>query len=70
MTNKQKKTLFLLSGFLTAIVFISSILDAQPGSIFGSIWLFRLGWLIMTISSFTSYYNIKKSENESNETKS
>jgi len=66
MTNKNKKTLFLISGIITGIVFISSILDAQPGSIFGSIWLFRLGWLIMTISSFMSYYNIKKSEKESN----
>lgn len=62
MTNKNKKTLFLISGILTAVVFISSILDAEPGSLLGSIWLFRLGWLIMTVSSFTSYYNLRKTE--------
>lgn len=55
-----------MSGILTGIVFISTILDAQPGSLFGSIWLFRLGWLILTISSFINYYNIKKTEKESN----
>lgn len=55
-----------MSGILTGIVFISSILDSEPGSLFGSIWLFRLGWLIMTISSFVSYYNIIKSEKKSN----
>ena len=66
MTTKNKKTLFLISGILTGIVFISSMLDSEPGSLFGSIWLFRLGWLVMTVSSFTSYYNIIKSEKESN----
>ena len=66
MTTKNKKTLFLISGILTGIVFISSIFDSEPGSLFGSIWLFRLGWLVITVSSFTSYYNIIKSEKESN----
>ena len=66
MTNKNKKTLFLISAVLTGIVFISSIFDSEPGSLFGSIWLFRLGWLIMSASSFLSYYNIKKSEKNSN----
>ena len=66
MTDKNKKTLFLISGILTGIVFTSSILDSEPDSLFGSIWLFRLGWLIMTVSSFLSYYNIKKSEKKSN----
>jgi len=58
----NKKILFLMSGILTLIVFISSLLDSEPGSLFGSIWLFRLGWLIMSVSSFISYYNIKKAE--------
>ena len=65
MTNKSKKTLFLMSGILTGIVFIGSILDAEPGTLFGSIWLFRLGWLIMAVSSFASYYNLVKSEKKS-----
>ncbi len=55
-----------MSGILTGIVFISSILDSKPGSLFGSVWLFRIGWLIMTVSSFLNYYNIKKSEEKSN----
>ena len=66
MTTKNKKTLFLISGILTGIAFISSIFDSEPGSLFGSIWLFRLGWLVMTVSSFTSYFNIRKSEKGSN----
>jgi hypothetical protein len=61
----MKKNLCLIAGILTGIVFISSLLDSEPGSLFGSIWLFRLGWLIMTISSFMTYRNIKKSEKES-----
>ncbi len=66
MTIKTKKTLSLISGILTGIVFIASIFDSEPGSLFGSIWLFRLGWLIMSASSFLSYYNINKSEKKSN----
>jgi hypothetical protein len=60
----MKKNLCLIAGILTGIVFISSLLDSEPGSLFGSIWLFRLGWLIMTISSFMTYRNMKKSEKE------
>ena len=66
MTTKNKKTLFLISGISTGILFISSIFDSDPGSLFGSIWLFRLGWLAMTVSSFLGYYNIKKLEKKSN----
>jgi hypothetical protein len=58
----NKKNLYLIAGILTGIVFISALLDSEPGSFFGSIWLFRLGWLVMTISSFTSYYKIQKAE--------
>ena len=61
-----KKNLYLIAGILTGIVFVSSIFDSEPGSLFGSIWLFRLGWLIMTVSSFMSYYRIKQSGKESN----
>ncbi len=59
----NKKNLCLISGILTLIVFISSLLDSESGSLFGSIWLFRLGWLIMSILSFMSYYRIKKPAN-------
>lgn len=62
----NKKNLYLIAGILTGIVFISSLLDSEPGSLFGSIWLFRLGWLVMTISSFMSYRKIKESEKASN----
>jgi uncharacterized membrane protein len=61
----MKKNLCLIAGILTGIVFLSSLLDSEPSSLFGSIWLFRLGWLIMTISSFMTYRNIKKSERKS-----
>jgi|GEM_PF-2546651 len=62
MTNKNKKTLFLMSGILTGIVFISSILDAVPGTLFGSIWFFRIAWLLMSVSAFLNYYNLRKTE--------
>lgn len=58
--NKEK--LFLIAGILTGIVFFNSLLDAESGSLFGSIWLFRFGWLIMSISSFISYHKIKKTK--------
>ena len=58
----NKKNLYLISGILTSIVFISSILDAEPGSLFGSVWLFRLGWLVMSIASLSSYFKLKKAE--------
>ncbi len=62
----NKKNLYLIAGTLSGIVFVSSLLDAEPGAILGSIWLFRLGWLIMTASAFISYFNLKKSEKEAN----
>jgi hypothetical protein len=58
----NKKNLFLISGILTSIVFISSLLDSDPGTLFGSIWLFRLGWLIMSIAAFVGYLNLRKGE--------
>ncbi len=62
MTNKNKKTLFLISGMLAGIVFISAMIDTEPGSLLGSIWLFRFGWLAMSASAFISYYNLRKTE--------
>ena len=62
----NKKNLYLLAGILTGIVFVSSLLDAEAGTLLGSIWLFRLGWLAMSVSSIMSYMKVKKSEKESN----
>lgn len=61
----KKKNLYLIAGTLTGIVFISSLLDPEPGSLFGSVWLFRLGWLLMSIPSFVNYFKIKKAEKNS-----
>ena len=58
----NKKNLYLAAGILTGIVFISSLLDSESSTLFGSIWLYRLGWLIMSISSFMSYNKIKTPE--------
>ncbi|MTI39204.1 hypothetical protein [Fulvivirga lutimaris] len=60
----MKKNLYLIAGILTGLIFISSLLDSQPGSLFGSVWLFRLGWLIMAISSIMSYFKIRKGEKQ------
>ena len=57
-----KKNLFLISGILTGIVFISSLFDSDPPSTFGSVWVFRIGMLLLSITSLTSYKKIKKSE--------
>ena len=62
----NKKNLFLISGILTGIVFINSLFDAESGSLFGSVWLFRLGWLIMSATALMNYFKIKKTEKESN----
>jgi len=58
----NKKKLYLIAGILTGIVFISALFDTEPRSLFGSIWLFRLGLLIMTLAAFMSYYKITQSE--------
>lgn len=65
MTTKSKKTLYLISGILSIIIFIISMLDSEPGTLFGSIWLFRLGWLMLALSSFAAYYYLIKSEKDS-----
>ncbi len=58
----KKKNLYLLAGILTGIVFISTLLDPETESLFGSIWLFRLSWLAMSIPSFIAYFKIKRTE--------
>lgn len=61
----NKKILFLMSGVLTGIVFISTLFDPESGTLFGSVWFFRAGWLIMSVSSLYNYVKVKKSEKES-----
>ena len=67
--NKKmnKKNLYLFAGILTAIVFVSHLFDSEPKRIFGisaSIWIVRLGWLAMSVSSFGNYFKLKKAENK------
>ncbi len=58
----NKKILFLITAILASIVFISSIFDADPGTLFGSVWGFRIGWFIMALAAFLNYNRLKKSE--------
>ncbi|MEM9917340.1 MAG: hypothetical protein AAF990_04550 [Bacteroidota bacterium] len=58
----NKKNWYLIVGILTGIVFVGSLLESEPGSFLGSIWLFRFEWLIMTASFFMSYYSMRKAE--------
>lgn len=58
----NKKTLFLITAILAFIVFISSLVDSEPGTLLGSVWIFRFGWLIMSFAAFMNYNRIKKSE--------
>ena len=65
----KKKNLYLIAGILAFVVFISYLFDSEPKRIFGisaNIWIIRLGWLAMTVSSFGNYFKIKKAEKEIN----
>ena len=61
----NKKTLFLITAILASIIFVSSLLDSDPGTLLGSVWIFRFGWLIMALAAFLNYNRLKKSEKKS-----
>ncbi|NER16482.1 hypothetical protein [Spongiivirga citrea] len=60
----NRKNLHLVTGILTGIVFISALLDSDAGTLFGSIWLFRGAFLLISVASLLSYFKIKKSEKD------
>ena len=62
----NKKVLFLITAILASIVFISSLFDSDPGTLLGSVLVFRIGWLIMALAAFLNYSRLKKNENKSN----
>ncbi|MFT4737178.1 MAG: hypothetical protein ACI8QD_002825 [Cyclobacteriaceae bacterium] len=64
----NKKHLYLVAGFLTAAVFVGQLSESEPQVLFGfsvDIWVIRLGWMALAISSFVNYFKIKKAEKES-----
>ena len=62
----SKKQLYLIASVLTGVVCISSFLDAEPPSTFGSPWIFRIGMLILSMTSLSAYFKIRKNEKEYN----
>lgn len=63
----NNKTLFLIAGIITSLVFIGYLAESEPHNMFGysiNIWIVRLAWLIIAISNFANYFKLKKAENK------
>ena len=61
----NKKILFLIAGIVSFIVFIGYLGESEPHKMLGysiNIWVVRLIWLVVSVSNFTNYFKIKKSE--------
>ncbi|KGL58401.1 hypothetical protein [Polaribacter sp. Hel1_85] len=61
----NNKTLFLIAGIITALVFIGYLSETEPHNMFGytiNIWIVRLAWLIIAVSNFANYFKLKKAE--------
>ena len=59
------KSLFLVAGIITLIVFIGYLSEPGPHSIFGysiNIWIVRIAWLLISISNFANYFKLKNNE--------
>jgi hypothetical protein len=53
-----KKTLFLVGGIISLIVFIGSLTESDPETFFGysvSHWFVKIFWLLNTILIFKAY---------------
>ncbi|WP_396633231.1 hypothetical protein [Maribacter sp. R86514] len=61
----NKKILFLISGLLTGIGFLYYILAYLLTSSSEIDWVMTLVFMSFTISSFSAYFKLKKSEKES-----
>lgn len=61
----KNKTLFLVAGIITLIVFIGYLSESGSHSIFGysiNIWIVRITWLLLSILNFATYFKIKRNE--------
>ena len=61
------KTLFLIFGIISFLVFIGYLSEPGPHTMFGyaiNIWIVRLAWLIIAVSNFANYFKLKKTEKE------
>ena len=61
----KSKNLYLFGGILALLVFAGFMGESGPKSMFGmsvNIWVFRIAWLLITISFFRNYYKMKKLE--------
>ena len=64
----NKKSMHLIAGVLASLVFIGYMVESGPHEIFEfeiSIWVIRFIWLIIAITNFKTYFDIKKTENQS-----
>lgn len=61
----KNKTLFLVAGIITLIVFIGYLSESGSHSIFGysiNIWIVRSTWLLLSILNFATYFKLKRNE--------
>lgn len=63
----NRKNLYLFAGILTLFVFIGFLSETDSQELFGypiSVWVFRGAYLLLTISFFTKYFEMKKAEKQ------
>lgn len=58
-----KKWFYLIASVMALLVFIGFMTEKGPIDMFGyalNIWVYRLAWLLISISFFTRYFKLKK----------
>lgn len=63
----KNKNIFLIAGILSTVLLIGYFSETEPHKIFGleiNIWIVRLFWALITVSNFSTYFKMKKSEAE------
>ena len=63
----NKKYLYLIAGVLALMTFVGFLGESEPMTLFGfsvNIWIYRVAWLVLTISCFRSYFRLRKAESE------
>ena len=61
----NNKTLFLIAGIITSLVFIGYLAETEPHNMFGysiNIWFVRLAWFMIAVLNFINYFKLKKAE--------
>jgi hypothetical protein len=65
----KNKNLYLIVAIISALVFIGYLSETEPKTLLGfavNIWVYRIAWLLITISFFMNYLKMKNIDNQSN----